>query len=98
MNRARLLKSIFVLLSGFVLSLHPTSGYSCAVCYGDPASPMVQGAKAGVLFLAVFVYVVLMLMGSVVGYWMYRAHKLRLQEQAEATSKVPISSQPIPTV
>lgn len=51
--------------------------YPCSVCFGDPASPMTKGAKAGVIALAIMVYMVLMMMGSVGLFWFFRARKLK---------------------
>ena len=49
---------------------------ACSVCYGDPNSPMTHGVQAGVLVLLGVVGVVLMLLASLLLFWMSRAAKL----------------------
>ena len=66
-----------------LFSLASTPAFSCAVCYGDPASPMVHGAKAGVLVLAGVIYFQLMLMGGVAAFWFFRARKLNREQSLE---------------
>lgn len=63
------------------LSALPTSGFACSVCFGDPASPLVQGAKNGVIFLAVVIYAVLFTMAGIAFYWYRRAKALSAAEQ-----------------
>lgn len=50
---------------------------ACSVCLGDPDSPLVHGAKAGVIVLALVVYSILMLMGSFVAMCIFRVRRLR---------------------
>ena len=52
------------------------SAMACSVCYGDPNSPMTHGVQAGVLVLLGVVGVVLMLLASMLLFWMSRAAKL----------------------
>ena len=80
MKLHRIRRACFVFLAGlgFVLAANP--GFACAVCFGDPDSDMIQGAKAGVLFLAGLVYFQLMLFTSVIVFWMVRARKLQRGE------------------
>ncbi len=49
---------------------------ACSVCYGDPNSPMTHGAQAGVLVLLGVVGGVLLLIASLLLFWMRRAAKL----------------------
>jgi len=62
---------------------------ACSVCFGDPNSDLVQGARAGIIFLGVMVYGLLMMIGGVGAFWYLRAKKLGLlgdgivQSQAE---------------
>lgn len=77
MKLRRIQRACFVFLAGLGFVLAANSGFACAVCFGDPDSEMVHGAKAGVLFLAGLVYFVLMLFASVVVFWMVRARKLQ---------------------
>ena len=46
---------------------------ACAVCVGDPGSPMVQGLQAGVLVLMGVVVTVLIGLASLLVFWMRRA-------------------------
>jgi heme/copper-type cytochrome/quinol oxidase subunit 2 len=66
-----------------VFAALPTAASACSVCFGDPASPMVKGAKMGVIFLAVTIYAVLFTMAGVVFYWIRRARALE-RENTEA--------------
>ena len=56
----------------------PSPAQACAVCFGDPASPLTKGADAGVMFLLGVVMVVLAMFASVFLYWMKRARMNRL--------------------
>lgn len=70
----RRLALVAVPLLGVLMSA--VDAFACSVCYGDPDSPMVKGAEAGVLFLAVVVYGVLMGMGGIGAIWFIRARRL----------------------
>ncbi len=50
--------------------------WACAVCYGDPNSPMTKGIEAGVLVLVGCIYTVLGLMASAFVYWTWRHTRL----------------------
>jgi len=68
----RLLVMLFVLCGSKSL-------WACAVCFGDPNSPMVTGAKMGVAFL---LGVILLVRGAMVGvacFWVHRARLLRVE-------------------
>jgi hypothetical protein len=65
-----------------VFAALPSVAPACSVCFGDPASPMVHGAKMGVIFLALTIYAVLFTMAGVVFYWARRAKALE-REAAE---------------
>lgn len=68
---------LWVAVVGFVfLAMSGSEAEACSVCYGDPGSPMVTGARNGVLFLAATVYALLMLVIAVVVSWAIRAKKL----------------------
>lgn len=75
----------------FALWLAANSSFACSVCFGDPNSDMVRGAKAGVLFLAAIIYLQLMLMGGVAATWIVRARRLRREEAQPADSPHPPS-------
>lgn len=57
---------------------------ACAVCTGDPTSPMAQGAAAGVLALVAIVGCVLAGIVGVTGFWFVRARRLARGEAALA--------------
>jgi hypothetical protein len=67
--------TLLVVVFGSVLAFTADAA-ACSVCYGDPDSPMVKGAEAGVLFLAVVVYGVLFGMGGIGVLWFIRARRL----------------------
>ena len=48
----------------------------CAICMGDPDSAMVEGAKAGVLVLAVIIVTMLGGITAVAMFWAKRARAL----------------------
>ena len=54
----------------------PQQAQACAVCFGDPESPMAKGAASGVVFLAAVVYVMLLGFASVALYWVLRARRM----------------------
>ncbi len=49
---------------------------ACSVCYGDPNSPLTKGVEAGVLVLLGFVGGILLLLASLLIFWMRRAADL----------------------
>lgn len=51
---------------------------ACSVCFGDPASPLTQGALAGVLFLGGVTGVVLISIAVTAWSWSRRARKARM--------------------
>lgn len=55
---------------------------ACAVCYGDPESPLAKGATAGVLFLMGVVGVVLVTIAGTGMYWMHRSRQIAHIENA----------------
>lgn len=53
--------------------------FACSVCFGDPKSSMVSGAKAGV---AVLLGILTVIIGAILGmafYWIRRARLLEVQ-------------------
>lgn len=58
----------------------PERLFACAVCFGDPESPLVQGAKWGVIALGITVYCVLFAMAAIAYVWYRRARALEEQE------------------
>jgi len=85
MNRLHYL--ILVATAGIV-SVMANEASACAVCYGDPDSDMVQGAKAGVLFLAVVIYGVLFSMVGVAGLWAFKARKIAAADVEDENTAV----------
>lgn len=60
-----------------IAMLSPELLSACAVCFGDPSSPLTLGAKAGVFFL---LGVVVLVMGAIVGVGIFWARRARLLE------------------
>jgi hypothetical protein len=78
-------KIVFAALLAFFCI--PQISNACAVCFGDPSSPLTLGAKAGVFFLLGVVVVVL---GAIVGvgiFWARRARLLEVQQILHHDSK-----------
>lgn len=71
----KLQKFSFLALTAF-LFFKPTPALACAVCMGDPNSPLVKGANAGVWLLLVVVAAVLSGFGGIILFWVKRAEKL----------------------
>lgn len=53
--------------------------WACSVCFGDPNSPIVHGAKAGVAVLLGIVGLVICGIVGVAFYWIRRARLLEVQ-------------------
>lgn len=49
---------------------------ACPLCFGDPSSDMVKGAKAGVVFLLLVVGGLLVAIASIARRWTLRAREL----------------------
>jgi hypothetical protein len=63
-----------------VVLLVPTQQlWACSVCFGDPNSPIVHGAKAGVAVLLGIVGAVICGIAGVAIYWVRRARLLEVQ-------------------
>ena len=76
-------RNLVLLVTFMLVTALPDKLYACAVCFGDPASPLVQGAKYGVMFLAGVIYVLLFAMLGVVFFWYKRAQALEAEESAD---------------
>lgn len=72
------------LAAALILTTFSNPLYACAVCFGDPSSPLVQGAKYGVLVLAAFIYAVLFTMAGIAFVWYRRAKALQAAEANQA--------------
>lgn len=68
----------FALWVSISLLTIPQSGSACPVCIGNPNSPLVKSANAGVLFLLVVVSGLLVAIGGLMVYWTKRARKLNV--------------------
>ena len=73
-NRLASISLAILVCLGVLLSAEPV--LACSVCYGDPNSAMVHGARAGVLVLLGVVGTVLTGLASMLLFWMRRAAKL----------------------
>ena len=83
--RRRLLTAGFALAA--VASTTPAV-HACAVCFGDPNSPMVKGAAAGVLVLVGVISVVLLGVAGTGMFWVHRSRRLaRAVEEAKTESE-----------
>ena len=68
--------AVLAALTSLAALMDAQSAQACSVCYGDPNSGMVRGAKAGVLVLLGVAGVVLTGLASVLIFWMRRAAHL----------------------
>lgn len=57
--------------------------FACSVCFGDPASPMAQGAVMGVLVLIAIVAGVLVGITGTGLFWMHRGRRLARMANAD---------------
>ena len=76
MSQNRRVRISLTILACLAVLLSAAPALACSVCYGDPNSAMVQGAKAGVLVLLGVVGVVLTGVASLLIFWMRRAARL----------------------
>lgn len=78
-----------MLLAGALIAITalPWPARACSVCFGNAQSPLVQGAAAGVIFLGVVVYAVLMGFGGMTLVCFLRARKLRRAHEASEFSR-----------
>lgn len=76
MSGRRRLNAALAALIGVVALLSAQPALACAVCYGEPGSPMALGVQAGVLVLLGVVSVVLVGVASLLIFWMRRASRL----------------------
>lgn len=75
-----------------------TSAHACAVCMGNADSRMVQGAGAGVLFMLVLTYAMLIFgFGGIATVWFVRARRLALAKGRAARTAADAQPQEPPT-
>ena len=68
-----------IVLAVIVSIIFLRNSWACSVCFGDPNSPMIHGAKAGVAFLLGIVGLVLGGILAVTVFWIRRARLLEAQ-------------------
>lgn len=73
---ARMSNMVLVLVSYLILTFHSHPALACAVCYGDPASPLSKGAKFGAIALIAFISGVLFAIAMIACTWAKRARAL----------------------
>lgn len=71
----KLFRGLLVLFVGVTGMIVPDFVQACAVCFGDPSSPLTIGAKAGVLFMIGVLGVVL---GGILAAIIYFIHRSRI--------------------
>jgi hypothetical protein len=62
-----------------LIFLTPGFAQACAVCFGDPKSPLTIGAKAGVAFMLGILVIVLGGIFAVTIFWARRAKLVQVQ-------------------
>ena len=65
------------------LSMNANQALGCAVCYGDPESPLAKGAVAGVLVLMGVVGFVLLGVAGTGMYWVHRGRRQVLTDHGK---------------
>ena len=71
-----MIRTCRTLLIAAAFALGAAAAQACPACVGDPTSPLAQGAKAGVLFLAALIYLQLMGIAAVGVYFYMRARRI----------------------
>ena len=61
----------------------PGSAQACSVCFGDPESPMMKGAAAGVYVMVGVVSFVLMAIAGTACFWLVRCRRFAAGHSAE---------------
>jgi hypothetical protein len=72
-----------LLLATAMTAARPDLVHACAVCYGDPESPMAKGVVAGVLTMVGIIGVVLVGIAGTGVYWIQRSRRLRRCEDVQ---------------
>ena len=68
------------------LTLLAGNAAACAVCYGNPESPLTKGISAGIWVLLGCIGFVLSGFAGVFLYWMYRSRNIELYLDEEGAS------------
>jgi hypothetical protein len=65
---------------GFFLAVlagtFPEAAQACSVCFGDPESPMMKGAVAGVYVMVGFISFLLVCIAGTACFWAVRARRI----------------------
>lgn len=69
-----------------VLVVGATEAGACAVCYGNPQSPMVKGIAAGIWVMLGCIGFILAGFASVFLYWVYRSRHIDLYLEEGASN------------
>ena len=77
-----MLSLLFIPLANLALA---ESVQACAVCFGDPESPMAKGAVMGILVLAGVIGFVLLAVTGTGLYWMQRSRRLAQSSVTDST-------------
>ena len=75
----KLFRGWLLLFVGAIGMIVPDFVQACAVCFGDPSSPLTIGAKAGVLFMIGVLGVVLGGIFAAVIYFIHRSRLVQVQ-------------------
>jgi hypothetical protein len=68
-------------LGASIVMLAARHADACAVCFGDPSSPLTKAMGSGILLLLGCIATVLGGFASMFVYWMVRAKRLRLANE-----------------
>jgi len=79
-----LMSRVALVIVGAALMSAPKAAHACSVCQGDPNNQMVQGAQAGVLFMVITTYVLLLGMAALVASWFIRQNRRLRRVQLES--------------
>lgn len=72
-----------MMILSVVTAIMPSVAHACSVCQGDPNSNLVKGAEAGVLFMVIVTYVLLLGMAALVASWFIRQNRRLRRVQLE---------------
>lgn len=74
MKSGRWFLAVSIPAIALILAAAP-SARACAVCYGDPQSPLTHGAKQGILVMVIITYAVVIGLGTMFTFMIVRARK-----------------------
>ena len=72
-----------IVVAAFVILCNAGEVFACSVCQGNPDSKLVKGAEAGVLFMVIVTYVLLLGMAALVASWFIRQNRRLRRVQLE---------------